>query len=193
MFNTPKLLRVVPNEQWQLVLEFASQGFRLFDASIARVDKGWSEFAYPNKLKNLTFTEREVLWPLGRSLSARYLLSKSKPLTAAALENQVLRLGYKNQAPTPTHPTHHVYGIHLYPFRREPFEIGESIGGGHAEMGGSQSYDLSALLASTDWKTQFELSGCSWAIPLVQQSANESALLVTLITETCRREGAAGA
>lgn len=36
----PRLIRVMPNERWQLVLQFADQGFYLFDAAIAREERG---------------------------------------------------------------------------------------------------------------------------------------------------------
>lgn len=189
----PSLTNVVPNEQWQLVLEFANNEHRLFDASIARIEKGWAELAYPNKLKNLTFDERGVSWPGGRALNTQYLYSKSKPINLEGLANQVLRLGYKNQAPTSVHPSHHVYCVYLYPFRKQPFEVGESIGGGHCEMGGSSSYTLSELLAWPEWKRYFELSGCAWAIPLVEEASEQEVLLRTLVKQVCVREGAHGA
>lgn len=129
------LTNVMPNEQWQLVLEFAGEEHRLFDSSVARLEKGWPELAYPNKLKNVTFSDRGISWPGGRTLDSHYLYSKSKPVSAEVLAKQVLRLGYKNQAPTSEHPTHHVYGVYLYPYRKQQFEVGESIGGGHGEMG----------------------------------------------------------
>ena len=188
----PSLVNVVPNEQWQLVLEFAGEGHRLFDAAIARTEKGWAEFAYPNKLKNLTFTSEQVIWPGGRTLDARYLYAKSKPIQSQALRNQLLRLGYKNQAPTTVHASHHVYGVYLFPFSSQPFSVGESIGGGHGELGGSASYSLSELLDWSEWKHHFELSGCAWAVALVEEARTESDLLRTLVKEVCSREGAHG-
>ena len=111
-----------------------------------------------------------------------------------SLESQSLRVAYKNRAPTPEHQSHHVYGVYLAPFSAEPFQAGESIGGGHAEMGGSQSYTLAALLARPKWRHHFELSGCTWAVPLIEAgSHNERALLDALVNEVCRREGAAAA
>jgi hypothetical protein len=34
-----RLRRVVPNEKWQLILHFGTDGMRLFDATVAGVDK----------------------------------------------------------------------------------------------------------------------------------------------------------
>lgn len=185
----PSLVNVIPNETYQLVLEFEGKEFRLFDASIARTEKGWPELAYPQKLKNLTFNERQVFWPGDRSLDADYLYVKSKPIEGRTLQNQVLRLSYRNQAPTAQHPSHHVYGVWLYPLRGQAFEVGESIGGGHAEMGGSSSLSLAELRAWRGWQHHFELSGCAWAVPLVDEAGDEQALLKMLIKEICRREG----
>ena len=66
----PALTNVIPNETWQLALEFEGQEIRLFDASIARAEKNWPELAYPHKLKNLTFDARQVCWPGDRVLDA---------------------------------------------------------------------------------------------------------------------------
>lgn len=187
------ITNVMPNEQWQLVLEFAGEEHRLFDSSVARLEKGWPELAYPNKLKNLKFSLHWVSWPGGRILDSGYLYSKSKPVSAEVLANQVLRLGYKNQASTSVHSSHHVYGVYLYPYRERPFEVGESIGGGHSEMGGSRSYSLAELLAWPEWKLNLELSGCAWAIPLVEEASTERELLRTLVKQVCLREGASGA
>lgn len=186
----PPLTSVIPNEQWQLMLEFGGNEHRIFDASIARVEKGWTELAYPNKLKNLTFNEQGTSWPGGRTLGSDYLYSKSKPIEPEALANHVLRLSYKNQAPDPVHPSHHVYGVYLFPFREKAFEVGESIGGGHGEMGGSTSYSLSELLAWPGWQQHFTLSDCAWAIPLVLGEPEQQELVRTLVKQVCVREGA---
>ena len=183
----PSLTNVIPNETWQLALEFDGQEIRLFDASIARAEKDWPELAYPHKFKHLTFDAHQVSWPGGRVLDAGYLYEKSKPIEGGALQRQVLRLGYQNQAPTPQHASHHVYGVWLCPFRDRPFELGESIGGGHADTGGSAGFNLAGLRALPDWQHHFALSDCAWAVPLVEAATDERALLNTLVKEVCRR------
>ncbi|RKP47593.1 hypothetical protein [Trinickia fusca] len=185
----PSLVNVIPNETYQLVLEFERKEFRLFDASIARIEKGWPELAYPQKLKNLTFNEGRVVWPGDRSLDADYLYVKSRAIEGRTLQNQVLRVSYKNQAPTSQHPSHHVYGVWLYPFREKLFEVGESIGGGHADMGGSSSLSLAELRVAQHWRDHFELSGCAWVVPFVDEVSDERALLNALVKEICRHEG----
>lgn len=187
------LINVMPNEQWQLVLEFAGEEPRLFDSSVAIVEKGWSELAYPNKLKNLTFGDHYVSWPGGHILDSDFLYSKSKLASPTVLANQELRLGYKNQAPTTVHSSHHVYEVSLYPYRKQLFDVGESIGGGHCEMGGTSSYSLAELLAWPEWKITFELAGCAWAIPLVEEASSERELSRTLVKQVCFREASSGA
>lgn len=188
--GTPQLVRVVPNENWELVLEFGDSEFRLFKAAIAREEKRWPQLAYPDKFKNLTYTGDAVRWAAGEELDASYLYKNSQPLPREKLEQQVLRLSYKNQAPTPVHPTHHVYGVYLLPFRPKLFEVGESIAGGHAEMGGSRSLSLEELLRWPEWKEHFDLSGGAWAVPLIESCPAEQLQLADiLILEICRRQG----
>ncbi len=183
------LLNVTPTEGGHLVLEFEGEEPRLFDTLIAQVEKDWPELAYPKKFKKLAFNAGGVSWPQGRTLDARYLHEKSKVICGADLKQQMLRLSYKNQAPTAQHKTHHVYGVYLYPFRERPFEVGESIGGGHGEMGGSNAYSLAELLTCQDWQESFELSGCAWAIPMVQDAISERELLRQLVAQICIRAG----
>lgn len=185
---THRISLVLPNEKWELVIEF-EDGHRLFTASIAREEFDWQELAYPNKLKNLLYTEQQVEWPGGHILTADYLYKKSVPLAPESLQFENLRLGYQNQAPTEKHPNHHVYCVYLYPFNDKPFSIGESIGGGHAEMGYSVNYTLAELLVLPDWKKHFELSGGAWAVPLVSNDNEPKALLKLLVEMVCQREG----
>jgi hypothetical protein len=189
-FTMVILRRVVPNENWQLILDFGPDGMRLFDAEIARKEMGWSQFAYPNRFKNLTYTDESVRWGEGETLSATWLHAKSRPVPANGLEHEVLRLGYKNQAPTPQHRSHHVYGVYLAPFSARPFRIGQSIGGGHAETGDGRDLSLRGLLEWEEWKRHFDLSGCQWAIQFIEAGANAEQLLIdTLVNEICRRSG----
>lgn len=188
--KAPKITRVVPNETWQLVIEFDQEECRLFDARTAKQEMHWPQRAYPNRFKNLTYTERSVIWPGIGELSASYLHRNSRPLAGEHLERQVLRLSYRNQAPTEIHSSHHVYCVHLFPFSLALFDVGESMGGWHGELGGSRRLDASALLAWLDWKQHFSLSGGEWAIPIIEAHGSEPARLADLLVgEICRREG----
>ena len=186
--TTHRICFVLPNEKWELVIEF-EDGHRLFKASIAREEFDWQELAYPHKLKNLVYTEQQVGWPGNRILGAEYLYENSVPVALESLQFENLSLGCQNQAPTDKHPNHHVYCVYLYPFHEKPFAIGESIGGGHAEMGYSANYNLAELLALPDWKKHFELSGGAWAVPLVSNANEREDLLRVLVEMVCQREG----
>lgn len=188
--DAPRIKRVVPNENWRLVIQFDPEEYRLFESRIAREEMNWPQLAYPNKFKNFTHTERGVIWSGMGELSADYLYRHSQPLAREKLEGQVLRLSYKNQAPTDVHPTHHVYGVYLFPFRTALFDVGESIAGGHAEMGGSKRYTVDELLAWPEWKRNFQLAGGEWAIPIIESHERDGAdLSDVLVREICRREG----
>ncbi|MFC4070408.1 hypothetical protein [Actinoplanes subglobosus] len=186
----PGLIRVVPTERWQLALEFSSGERRVLDCSVARLqrerpDRDWTALASPERFKHLDFDADRVWWPGGKVLDAGYLFTASSPLTGRDLENQLLRVAYRNQAPTPDHPTHHVYYVCVVPFGSRPFLLGESINGGHGEMGGSTSLDLAGLRAWRGWKDHFELSGCGWAVPLI--GADERSSVDAVIRGVCRR------
>jgi hypothetical protein len=189
-FTMVKLRRVVPNENWQLILDFGPDGMRIFDAAIARREMGWSQFADPNRFKNLTCTDEWVRWGNGETLSSTWLHANSRLVPATGLEYEVLRLGYKNQAPTPQHRSHHVYSVYLAPFGSRPFRVGQSIGGGHADTGEGRNLSLSGLLEWEEWKRHFDLSSCQWAIQFIEAGANaEQVLIDTLVHEICRRSG----
>jgi hypothetical protein len=179
-----RIVNVVPNERWQLVIEFADEGHRLFEGEIARVELGWREFAFPNKLKNLTFTAQQVIWPGGRILDSSYLYANATPLEGDALRTQSLRLGYGERSD-------HVYGIYLFPFRERPFEPVEIIAGawGGVETGDFNACTLTELVACPEWRRHFELSGCDWAIAMVESAPSERELVGQLVKQVCLRQG----
>ncbi|MEU4163474.1 hypothetical protein [Actinoplanes sp. NPDC026670] len=186
----PGLVRVVPTERWRLALEFTSGEVRLFDCSVARLHReqpalDWSALASPERFKHLRFDAGRVWWPGGHVLEADYLFTASTPLTGQELENQLLRVAFRNQAPTPEHPTHHVYYVCVVPFGARPFLIGESINGGHGEMGGSVSLGLTGLKEWQGWQEHFELSGCGWAVPMI--GSDERSAVDAVVREVCRR------
>jgi hypothetical protein len=186
----PGLVRVVPTERWRLALEFTSGEVRLFDCSVARLHReqpalDWSALASPERFKHLQFDAGRVWWPGNHVLEADYLFTASTPLTGQELENQLLRVAFRNQAPTQEHPTHHVYYVCVVPFGARPFLIGESINGGHGEMGGSVSLGLAGLKAWQGWQEHFELSGCGWAVPMI--GSDERSAVDAVVREVCRR------
>jgi hypothetical protein len=184
------LRRAVPNEQWQIILEFAGPEYRLFDTSILRNEMGWSQLAYPQHMKRYVLTPEAISWPEGGKVEASFFYERSKPLDPAGLRNQVLRLSYKNQAPNSEDPSHHVYGVYLARFGDKPFHVEESIGGGMAERGGGRKFSSEELLAWPEWKEHFMLAGCAWAIPIIVSLADDpERALDTLVEEACRWNG----
>jgi hypothetical protein len=184
------LKRAVPNEQWHLILQFEGPEYRLFPVSILHEERGWNKLAYPQHMKRFTLMPDAICWDGIGTVDANFLHDRSAPIEAADLERQVLRLGYKNQAPTPEDKRHHVYGVFLARFGRQPFRLDESIGGGMADRGGGSDYSLPELLRHSGWKQHFTLSGCAWAIPIIESHAGESEhMLDLLVHEACLRNG----
>lgn len=185
-----RLKRAVPNERWHMILEFDDGSFRLLDVGSVRRDRGWEQLAYPQHAKRFALAPDAITWPAGGTVDIPYLLRHSAAVAPAALEHEFLRLCYKNQAPTPQDARHHVYEVEIGRFSSTPFRLGESIGGGHAERGGSSSFSLPELLACPDWREHFELAGCGWAVPVVDMLAPDpESLLDTLVDEACRTNG----
>lgn len=188
-----RLKRAVPNERWQLILEFDDGAFRLFEMRSVREEKGWAQLAYPQHAKRFTLAPDAISWPAGGTVDIGYLLRHSVSVAPAALEHEYLRLCYKNQAPTPEDAHHHVYEVEIGRFSSKPFRLGESIGGGHAERGGSKTCTLAELLDWPGWREHFELAGCGWAIALVEPLGLDPQLLANtldlMVLEACRTNG----
>ncbi|MDQ1093686.1 hypothetical protein QE400_003099 [Xanthomonas sacchari] len=77
----------------------------------------------------------------------------------------LIALGIRNIAPSAQDPHHDVYTAHLDPDAAQPFCLGQSIGGGHAERGGSIHLALDELEAwPGEWRQHLRHAGCAWAI-----------------------------
>jgi hypothetical protein len=187
------LKRAVPNERWHMVLEFDDGSFRLLDVGSVRRDKGWEKLAYPQHAKRFLLAPDAITWPAGGAVDIPYLLRHSTPIAPAALEYEYLRLCYKNQAPTPEDTRHHVYEVEIGRFSSKPFRLAESIGGGHAERGGSRACTFAELLDLPWWRRHFELAGCGWAIAPLETLQYEPErlpdVLDRLVAEACRTNG----
>lgn len=185
-----QIVRVFPNEQSQIILELSGPEYRIFDLMILYREMGWKDLAYPQHQKNFISSASEIIWPTSGTVNSKFLYERSKPLENDRLENQIIRLSYKNQAPTSEDKNHHVYGVYLAPYSSKPFRVGESIGGGMADRGGGHDYSLVELQEWAEWKRHFELSGCLWAATLINSlAANPVALIDALIAEACKRNG----
>ncbi|SFZ73336.1 hypothetical protein [Chitinimonas taiwanensis] len=188
--TTPCLTQAIPNEQGQLVLRFGASEYRLFTIAQLSQQAGWAQLAYPQHGKRFSFDAQRLTWPAAGEVEASYLYAHSQPLSTAELEQQTLRLGYQNEAPSAQDARHHVYYVYLAPFSAQPFQLGESIGGGMAERGGSCALNLAQLRVWPDWQAHFALAGCSWAVPLIAApQAEVASLLKALIEGACLRNG----
>ena len=188
--SSTQIIRVFPNEQSQLILEFLGQEYRIFDLMILYREMEWKELAYPQHQKAFIVSEDEISWPGSGTVDARFLYERSKSIEIDRLENQIIRLSYKNQAPTSENKHHHVYGVYLAPYSSKPFRVGESIGGGMADRGGGYDFSLADLQEWPEWKKHFELSGCMWAVSLIDSLPTDPVKLIELlIAEACRRNG----
>jgi len=185
-----KLTRAIPNESFQLILQFGGTEHRVLSTSLLCQRFGWKELAYPQHLKRFVWDEDKIVWSSGGTVDAEFLYENSTPVRLASLEQQTIRLSYKNQAPTTQHKHHHVFGVYLAPFSEKLFRLDESIGGGHGDQGGSESLSLAELLARPDWKPHFQKSGCNWAIEAITNGVGVPEHLIdTLVRGACERNG----
>lgn len=181
------LVRVVPTDYGQFVLQLSNGDFRLLKGLVLTREQGWADLANPRKARQRSFDATHVTWPGARTLGLEYLLEHAQPMSERELGWQAVDFSQCNRAPTVEHTTHHVYYVSLKPFDAQPFGLGESIHGGHGERGGMFSFDLPALLAWPHWREHFELAGCGWAIGLVEANREDTqALLDALIEAWCQ-------
>ncbi len=183
-----RLRRAVPNEKWQMVLEFDGGEYRIFDTSILYKQKGWEEISYPRYLKRYTVTPESICWPDQGTLDVDYLYQHSNPIDRGGLERQILLLGAENRAPTLEHPQYHEYAVYLAPFSDTAFRVDENIGGGFAGREEGRELSIQSLLMWPRWKWHFQMSGCEWAVPIVELLATDpQSLIDTLVKEACER------
>jgi hypothetical protein len=97
------------------------------------------------------------------------------------LPNEYTTISFKNQAPTAEDKTHHEYHFCIHPSSEKPFMLAESIGGGHAERGGSITLSLEELLQYKDWKEHMEKSDCTWAIEVIEQYHPDTERIIDIL------------
>jgi hypothetical protein len=162
--------------------------------------------AHPMKVKSFVYTEDFVewlpilkeetkgyysgkkIWSQGVCFKADEIYSDCEIVPFDRIVGEVLLVSYKNQAPTKLHPTFHQYGVYVKPFDIiKPFSIGESIGGGHIDYGPGWELSLRELLLKEDWKVHFSLSGCAWAIEIIEKSSSSTRPMIDSLTSEIRR------
>ncbi|KVT93265.1 hypothetical protein WK60_12525 [Burkholderia ubonensis] len=86
----------------------------------------------------------------------------------------MITIGMKNVAPSAQHRTHHVYVFAVDAASVRPFIFEESIGGGHAELGGSIALRMCDLDGwAGDWRAHLRQAGCEDAIAVIEAAADE--------------------
>ena len=77
----------------------------------------------------------------------------------------------------------------IYPFKNDKqFIIGESIGGGHGEMGGCSSFDLKEILGRPELINHLTLSNCPWVYEIMKiNSIGTKEIINKLVNEVCIR------
>src|SRR5690606_6213011 len=137
---------ITPIDFFELVIAFSSGELKVFAPGKLKLYDRYDFLAYPNKLRAFTFTPGTITWFNGLSFESDFLYYNSDVIAMELLVEKGLTIGSANQAPTKQHASHHVYSFSIYPFKLEKqFVLGESIGGGHAEMGGCAFYSLNEL------------------------------------------------
>ena len=173
------LKRVIPNESWQLIMEFDNNEFRLFTVALLYKIPDYSFLAFPNQLKGFTYDAHRITWKNGTVLDHHILYAYSKAVALEDLTTHWLCLGSKNQAPTAKHLTHHVYEVSLCPFNIDkPFMLSETIGWGYADKGGSVNLSIAGMLDRKNWMEHFLLAGCNWAPSIIERFKDEPILLI---------------
>ena len=172
--------RVVPLESFKLIIEFDDGSFRQFPSARVADTPLWF-LAFPLKLRACDVTpgamswtaldktqmwDGQNVWEQEASLDVPALLEWSETVDFADLKTATLTLGMENRAPTEQDQRHHVYTVSIRPFCDDKWLVlGESIGGGFAERGGSVAPTLDSIDTFGDWKRHCQLAGCDWVVP----------------------------
>lgn len=186
---TLTIRRVVPLEQFKLIIEFDDGSLRQFPASRVADTPLWF-LAFPTKLRacevspsglqwqavDLTLMwDGQNVWAQEASLDIPALLEWSAPISEDELSMSLLVVAMTNQAPTEQDSRHHVYSMGIRPFCDGSWVVlGESIGGGFAERGGSVALAVENLDSFSDWRRHCVLAGCDWMVPLLEADATDA-------------------
>lgn len=183
------IISITPIDYYELIIEFENGEFKSFSPEKLKLYGKHNFLAYPNKLKSYKYDNNQITWYNNFHLDKEYLFQNSKHLEQEQLKKKGLSISSKNQAPTDRHPSHHVYFFMIYPFKNEKqFVIGESIGGGHGEMGGFGSFDSKEILESPELINHLTLSNCSWVYEILKANSFDSKDVINkLVFEVCIR------
>ncbi|RQP14773.1 MAG: hypothetical protein EAS52_16815 [Parapedobacter sp.] len=180
---------ITPIDFFELAIAFSNGELKVFAPGKLKLYDQYNFLAYPNKLRAFTFTPRTITWFNGLSFGSDFIYDNSDEIAMELLVKKSVTIGFENQAPTKQHTTHHVYSFSIYPFKLEKqFVLGESIGGGHAEMGGCAFYSLNELIETPDYATHLKLANCSWVVEILTANGSDwKSVLNDIIVEVCKR------
>ena len=166
-----QLLQVFPSSYYELLLVFSDHSCRLLKY---KPNSALSFMGYPAELKALRSSAEGIEWKNGVRFTVDQLYELSAELSFEQQASVEFTIGSQNNAPTDQDERHHEYFVQVYPLNmQKPFQVGESIGGGHGERGGASALSLQQLLAwPPGWKEHFRRSGCAWAIGIVEEYAD---------------------
>ena len=183
------ITRVVPLEQFKLIIEFDDGSLRQFPGGRVANTPLWF-LAFPTKLRACDVSpsglqwqavdqtlmwDGQNVWAQEVSLDISTLLEWSVPVSVEELSQGLLTVAMTNQAPTEQDSRHHVYFVGIRPFCNDSWVVlGESIGGGMAERGGSVALAVENLDSFSDWRQHCALAGCDWIVPLLEENVTDA-------------------
>lgn len=185
----PNIKKVIPIDREGLVVLFDNQEYRLFPRQIV-VHREKYNFLFSHKTsRSFQYDSDKIVWANNKILNKKKIYRQSERLNIDDLLHKCTTLHIKNQAPTEYDKTHHEFIMQMHPFDHDrTFILSESIGGGHAERGGSHIFSLEKLLHYKNWKYHLEKSGCEWLIDIIEQNQLDIEKIIDLaIVEFIKR------
>lgn len=181
--NEPtKIKTVIPIDYYELIIETDNNKKYLFNPSELKLYEKHKFLAYPDKLKNFEINANSIKWHEGLEIQFSQIQKMCKLLSKQEAQNKMITIASKNNAPTEKHKTHHVYSIHIKPYKSEQLIcLSESIHGGHGEMGGGHYYSIESLLLTDTWKEHMIKSNCDWAIEIIESQKSEKEIVDKLV------------
>lgn len=180
--QTTGIKMVLPIDYYELVIETDKNEKFLFNPNELGLYSEHKFLAYPDRLRNFEIAENSIKWKDGFELQMNKIRKTCKYLSRVEAMKKMITLSSENNAPTEKHPNHHVFSIHLKPYNSEQLIcLSESIGGGHAEMGGGFYYSLETLRVTNNWKGHFKKSNCNWAIEIIESGDTEKCIVGKLV------------
>jgi|GEM_PF-3104295 len=184
-----EIRRVVPVDWYELLIELNDNRIFSFEPEKLELYTNYKFLAYPDKLRRFAYDAKSIKWKEGFKVSVNFILGNCKLLSQEELNRKSITIARKNNAPTTTHLTHHIYSVHILPYNEiAPIGMWESIAGGIGDMGGGKYYSLDELVKLDFWKKHFLYSDCDWGISTIESESHISFVLQKLISDFMTRK-----